>query len=271
MTTFAANSAAAAAPWMSRAELAQASGLREDLIARFIPATDTPNGPMYPAQQMALAVYVKELTDHNLPPAAIDEKVREFTTRPPAPAPFASAVPPTNRRGVWAAVGGAAAGALILGGVLGGIIGSSTSGRNAPSTPATVTVQAAAPEFDPTIPASPDPVCAEWGPISNSYGAKLAEWSKTDSTIPSSSWSPEQKALNLGIVPVLQAQADDLNRLADKAQDPFLARLMREQALYEKEFASRIPNYEPSDQALWRATADFAGAVRATCLTVKPR
>jgi hypothetical protein len=41
--------------------------------------------------------------------------------------------------------------------------------------------------------------------------------------------------------------------------------------LYEKEFASRISNYEPSDQALWRAVADYAGAVRATCLTVQPR
>ena len=72
---------------MTRAELAQASGLREDLVARFIPGADTPTGPMYAAQQLALAVYVKELTDHNLPPAAVDDKVREFLTRPATPAP----------------------------------------------------------------------------------------------------------------------------------------------------------------------------------------
>ena len=44
---------------LTRTELAQASGLREDLVARFIPGADTPTGPMYAAQQLALAVYVK--------------------------------------------------------------------------------------------------------------------------------------------------------------------------------------------------------------------
>ncbi len=264
---------AAASAWMTRAELAQASGLREDLVARFIPGADTPTGPMYAAQQLALAVYVKELTDHNLPPAAVDDKVREFLTRPatPAPAPIIPK-PAARRRGPSAAMGGTAAAALLLGVIIGSIMGSSNNSDSTTNSAApTITVEAAAPQVNPTIPAVPDPVCAEWGPISNSYGAKLAEWSKSDSTIAATSWSLEQKALNLGIVPVLQAQADDLNRLADRAQDPFLARLMREQALYEKEFASRIPNYEPSDQALWRAVADYAGAVRATCLTVAPR
>ena len=51
-------------------ELAQASGLREDLIARFIPAAMT--GPMYAASQLAEAVYIKELTDQNLHPAAVE-------------------------------------------------------------------------------------------------------------------------------------------------------------------------------------------------------
>lgn len=88
MTIIAGGNAVGAAPWMSRAELAQASGLREDLLARFIPAAETPNGPMYPAHQMALAVYVKELTDHNLPPAVVEEKIREFTSRPRSPRPL---------------------------------------------------------------------------------------------------------------------------------------------------------------------------------------
>ncbi len=93
MTTFAANNAAAAAPWMSRVELAQASGLREDLVARFIPATDTPNGPMYPAQQMALAVYVKELTDHNLPGMSGTELARALEElRPDLPVVVTSGV-----------------------------------------------------------------------------------------------------------------------------------------------------------------------------------
>lgn len=275
MTTFAANSAAAAAPWMSRAELAQASGLREDLVARFIPATDTPNGPMYPAQQMALAVYVKELTDHNLPAALVDEKVREFTARPPARAPlYAPPAHATSRRGLWTAVGGAATAALILGGILGGLIGSSNSGSsNASGAPATVTVEAAAPQLNPAIPASPDPVCAEWAPIADSYAAKLKEWGSRggDPNLPASTWTPEQRALNMASIPIMRDQVEDLKRLAAKAKDPFLASLLRAQAMYEDAFIPRLPNYQPSDRPLWQAAYDFSGAVRAACTTVQPR
>ena len=265
----------AASSWLSRAELAQASGLREDLVARFIPGADTPTGPMYAAQQLALAVYVKELTDHLLPPAAIEDKVREFLTRPAVsvPPPIIPK-PAARRRGLWAAIGGTAAAALLLGGVIGSIIGAGRT-DSSPATAAapTVTVEAPAPQFNPTIPVTPDPVCAEWGPMADSYNAKLKEWSMKsgDPNMPSSSWTDEQRSLNLGTIPVFQDQIVDLSRLADQAQDPFLAGLLRAQAMYVDAAVARLPNYQPSDQPLWRAAYDFSGAVRAACITVQPR
>lgn len=171
-----------------------------------------------------------------------------------------------------ATLGGVAAAALVVGGVVGGIIGSSNNkDSNTSAAAPTVTVEAAAPQINPTIPATPDPVCAEWGPISNAYGAKQDKWAQTDAKMPASAWGPEQRALNMDMIPIIRSQAADMKRLADKAQDPFLARLMREQAMYEDEFASRLPNYVPSDQALWQAAIDYGAAVRATCLTVKPQ
>jgi len=266
----------AASSWLSRAELAQASGLREDLITRFIPAADTPTGPMYAAQQMALAVYVKELTDHNLPPAAVEDKVREFLTRPATPIPPPAPIipkPAARRRGPSAAIGGTAAAALLLGGVIGGIIGSSNKDSVPAAAAPMVTVEAPAPQFNPTIPVTPDPVCAEWAPIADSYAAKQKDWGSRggDPTLPASTWTPDQVALNLGILPVLRDQVADLNRLADKAQDPFLAGLLRAQAMYEEAFIPRLPNYQPSDRPLWQAFRDFSGAVRAACITVQPR
>lgn len=271
MTTIAPNTAASA--WMSRSDLAQASGLREDLVARFIPGTDTPAGTVYPAHQVALAVYVKELTDHNLPPAAVEEKVREFTARPPAPpAPFAPvANAPAGRRRLWTAVGGAATAALIVGGIIGGLIGASGNDRSPAASAPTVTVEAPAPEFKPTIPVAPDPVCAEWGPIADSYAAKLKEWSAKSVDQPASTWNAEQRELNKAFISTVRDQVSDLNRLADKAQDPFLAGLLRAQAMYAEAYILRLPNYEPSDRPLWQAAYDFSGAVRAACTTVQPR
>ena len=264
---------ATAPAWVSRSDLAQASGLREDLVARFIPGTETPAGTVYPAHQVALAAYVKELTDHNLPPAAVEEKVREFTSRPPAPPTQFTTVAnaPAGRRRLWTAVGGAATAALIVGGILGGVIGASGHDRSPAASAPTVTVEAPAPEFKPTIPAAPDPVCAEWGPIADSYAAKLKEWSAKSVDQPASTWNAEQRELNKTFVSTVQDQIADLRRLADKAKDPFLAGLLRAQAMYAEAYIVRLPNYELSDRPLWQAAFDFSGAVRAACTTVQPR
>jgi hypothetical protein len=260
---------AAAPALLTPTELAQASGLREDLIARFIPAASTPTGPMYAASQLAEAVYIKELTDQNLHPAAVEDQVHEFRRRQraaPTPAPI---IPKAGRRGL-AAIGGTAAAALLLGGVIGSIIGSSNKDSVPAAAAPTVTVAAAAP-LDRAIPNTPDPVCAEWAPLANLYSAKLAEWAKTDSNIPATAWTPEQLAVNLAAIPVLRSNAADMNRLAAKASDPFLASLMHAQATYSEAFISRIPTYQPSDLQLWQASVDMSGAVQAACVTIQPR
>jgi hypothetical protein len=258
--------------WMTRTELAQASGLREDLIARFIPAADTPTGPMYAASQLAEAVYIKELTDQNLHPAAVENKVYEFRRRQRAiPAPAAIIPKPAaSRRGLWAAIGGTAAAALLLGGVIGGLIGSSNK-DSVPAAAPMVTVAAAAP-LDRAIPNTPDPVCAEWAPIANAISARLSEFASTDPRIPGSAWTPQRLAETRKLVPVLEANVADMRRLAGNAQDPFLASLMRAQAVHGEAYIARLgPNYQPSDQSLWQASIDYSSAVRAACTTVAPR
>ena len=164
-----------------------------------------------------------------------------------------------------------AAVALALGGTAGALIGSSTdSSGTAASTP-TVTVEAPAPQFTPTIPAAPDPVCAEWGPIADFYSAELQEWSEKSVSQPASTWNAEQWDLNRAFIATVREQISDMNRLAEKARDPFLAALMRAQAMYAEAFILRLPNYQPSDRPLWQASVDMSGAVRAACITVQPR
>ncbi len=77
--------------------------------------------------------------------------------------------------------------------------------------------------------------------------------------------------MNLAAIPVLRSNAADMNRLAAKASDPFLASLMHAQATYSEAFISRIPTYQPSDLQLWQASVDMSGAVQAACVTVQPR
>ena len=151
-----------------------------------------------------------------------------------------------------------AVGALLVGAITGGLIGYATGRSRA---------AAAKRPVNATIAAVPDPVCAEWEAQSHAYEAKTEKWSKSDPSVPESSWTAETRALNMSMIPVLQAEAADMRRLADKAHDPFLASLMRAQATYEEAYAARVPNYQPSDDDLWQAASTFNDAVGAVCQT----
>jgi hypothetical protein len=263
---------------LSSADVAQTSGLRQDLVERFVPATavETPSGRLYPAASVAIAVMVKGLTDAGAPAPVIDARVRDAMVNQPSAAPpppeIQTPAPTVSRRTLRTAVGATAAAALVLGGLVGGLLVARGS-NGAASTAAPATVAAPAPELNPKPPAAPDPICAEWAPIADAAHAAGAEWGSKggDPLLPATSWTPEQRNLNAGMVSVLKRQADDLRRLAGAAEDPFLAALLRAQANYQDQFASRLLNYVPSDQALWRAASDYAAAVRSTCKTVAPR
>ncbi|MEN4476595.1 hypothetical protein [Mycolicibacterium cosmeticum] len=272
MTTYAPQTAPGR--WISSAELARESGLREDLVQRFMPADTTGPVPMYNAGAVPLAKYVKRLTDMGTPSSAIDAAVRELHNNSGAMMQISLAAPvaPSRRGRLLAISGAAAAAALIVGGVIGGLVGSGTRDVAAPGgPPAAVTVTAEAPSAAASVPVSPDPVCAEWNPIATDYATKQAAWAKTDPNVPASDWTPEDRALNLGIVPVLRAQVADMRRLAGKAEDPILKGLMLQQAAYEEVYAERLPNYQPSDQKLWQATVHFSSAVNSMCTAVAPR
>lgn len=258
---------------LSSADLAQASGLRQDLVERFVPGTDTPSGRVYPADRIAVAVMVKELTDASAPAQLIDTRVREFFTHTPPPVRrTGSATPGVTRRALWMAVGATAAASMIVGGLAGGLLRSQDN-SGAASTMTTVTAAAPAPELNPTVPAAPDPVCAEWAPIADAVHASTTEWGSKggDPALPASSWTPEQRALNADTLPILQRYTADLRRLADKASDPFLVALLRAQANYQQKFTERLMDYNPSDLALWRSALDYSAAVRSTCKTIAPR
>ena len=164
-----------------------------------------------------------------------------------------------------------AAVALALGGTVGALIGSSTDSSGIAASTPTVTVEAPAPQFTPTIPVAPDPVCAEWAPIADANAANQQEWATKSINQPASTWNAEQWDLNRAFIKVARENIPDMIRLAEKARDPFLAALMRAQAMYAEAFILRLPNYQPSDRPLWQASVDMSGAVRAACITVQPR
>lgn len=267
----------AANRWLSASEMAEESGLRIDLVERFLPAEEPAPRPRYGGELVGVAQFVKELADIGTPAAAIDVAVTEIRSR--RDAAFGVVVGHERRRAASGAgrakakraVGAAAAIGLIAGGLAGGLIGHFAAGPPAEAAapaPATVTETAPAPPAvaaEPVVPLRKDPVCEEWNQLTDSYAGKQKDWARMDPQVSSVQWPAEQRALALAVIPVLKAQAADARRLAGLTRDEFLAGLLRAQSAYELEYANRLPTYRVSDNAYWKAVKALEEVIRQSC------
>lgn len=275
MTTYAPQ--AAPGHWLSAAELAQESGLRADLIVRFLPANESGLTPLYSAEQIPLAQFVKKLTDAGTPAAAIDVAVRDLVdpagaqTRAVRSGPARRGLPGGRVATALIALGVGAlglTGGLLLGG-LGTDKGTSTSARSAPIT---VTAEAPPPAAA-TIPEVRDPACSDWAALNNRYLAngKRVEWMATDPNVPATEWSSQQRALTDAVIPTMKEEAAEVASLAERASAPALRMILQLRAEYEGKFAERLPGYVVSDHALWEAVSEFGNAANSFCTALAPR
>lgn len=274
MTTFAPQ--AAPGRWMSAAELAQESGLRQDLVTRFVPANDRGPMPLYSADQIPLAQFIKKLTDISAPPGAIDVAVRDLMD--PAGAQDrssrAGSRPGIVSRMSAPMLGIVAASLTILSLAGGWALGSAGVGSKTESVrSAPVTVTADAPPVDAPIPAVPDRACADWASINNGFlkNTKRMDWMATDPNIPAAEWSSQQRALTVAVIPTMTDEAAQVAALAERAAAPELRMILQLRAAYEVKFTERLPNYVVSDHALWEAVSDFGNAATSFCTAMAPR
>ncbi|WP_157561089.1 hypothetical protein [Mycobacterium sp. E802] len=275
--------------WLTAAEIAQASQLREDLVARFLPTMQPPEN-LYSRDLVSVARFVKALTDLGTPTAAVEVAVAELRARPDAAFHVAlgsgsrwpsGACLATGRSRTWKAVGAATAAVLIVGGVLAVTLPNNEEGQaaSAPtSPPSTKTIpaepvssaasdQAGARPAQAFAAAKPDPICVQWQRASAGFDGRQRAWAKTDHGVPAARWTPKQRSITMAVVPVMREEAAELRRLSDKATDPLLVNLLRAQSKYVDNYAAKLSTFQPADQAHWTAATAMDGAVKAVCAT----
>lgn len=277
--------------WLTAAEVARASQLREDLVERFLPAGQ-PQGALYGRDLVSVARFVKVLTDLGTPTAAVEVAVAELRARPDAAFSVAlrggggagrwSLSPKLtgNRTRVWKTVGATTAAALLVGGVV-AVTMSRHEDQQATTGPApsgvkpvpaevvasTVTEEPGGRAAQAFAAPKPDPVCSQWQRAGAGYDGKQQAWVKTDHRVPASRWSPKQRSVTLAVIPVMRQEAAELRALADKATDPLLIGLLRAQSRYVDNYATKLPKFEPADHANWTAAGAMDAAVKAACST----
>jgi hypothetical protein len=112
---------------------------------------------------------------------------------------------------------------------------------------------------------APDSACSNWTPLVEKFDADTAEWRKTDPEVPATQWSPQERAINDRVAPIMAAQADALEGLARRSDNATLQDFGVFAAVYLRGFVKALPNYTTADFYLSQAASYLAASVNAAC------
>jgi hypothetical protein len=110
-----------------------------------------------------------------------------------------------------------------------------------------------------------NPACNDWSAAWTQFEKDTVDWLATDPDVPASQWTPEQRAVNDAVAPVMQTFADRLQALGDRSGDPIFQDFAVLSAQYRRAYVQALPTYVPSDSYLASAALKLGGVVEAAC------
>lgn len=150
-------------------------------------------------------------------------------------------------------------------------ISSGSAAARAPMAPAGNAPNSTSPVGDIANPQplfkTPDTICSELTPTLNQLllSPEFKAWTNTDPKIAVSNWSPEQRALNDAVAPVMASTADALEKLAHTSSNPIVQDLIALAVVYRRTYVQALPTYQPSDSNIYLAGQISPGVVVAAC------
>jgi len=124
---------------------------------------------------------------------------------------------------------------------------------------------------DPSDPqlflAKRDPVCADWTSALAPFAAATRAWGDIDPALSASQWTPEQKAINDAVGPVMTARADELEQFARRSDNPVLQDFAVLSAQYFRAFVVALPTYTGNDSFVVNTAIYLPLFVDAACQT----
>lgn len=113
-----------------------------------------------------------------------------------------------------------------------------------------------------------DPVCGDWAAVESQFQNDTRDWLASDPAIPASQWTPQQRAINDAVAPVMRKFADELEAFGIRSNNPTLRDFAVLSAQYRRAYVESLPSYTPSDEYLATSAVMSSGVVQAACLTV---
>jgi hypothetical protein len=108
-------------------------------------------------------------------------------------------------------------------------------------------------------------VCSEWASSISKYDTDTAAWVAIDPKIPATQWTPDQKAINDAVAPVMTSNANDLERMGRKSGNPILEDIAVLAAQYQRAIVTALPTYTSSDGFLSQSATFMVKTVNLAC------
>ncbi|AIU09666.1 hypothetical protein LI99_22755 [Mycolicibacterium smegmatis] len=118
-----------------------------------------------------------------------------------------------------------------------------------------------------------DPTCDAWNTVLDEYSGvtKSIRWDDRDDSVPEGSWTPEQRAMYEAVGKAMTQAADQAVTLMGQTPHRDMRVLYEQFVATSREFVSRIPTYQPTDDELSAASNAAGAAIANICAAINRR
>jgi hypothetical protein len=137
-----------------------------------------------------------------------------------------------------------------------------------PSAPSTITSRPSNPSDPQRLIEAPDSTCAAWIQRSKAFTAATSEWEKLDASIPASQWTPERRAIEQAVQPLLINYASEMEAAGRQSGNPVLEDFSTASALYLRAYLTVGDSYTSADGWLSDVAFRISNLVEGACRAV---
>ncbi|QZH66303.1 hypothetical protein [Mycolicibacterium farcinogenes] len=111
----------------------------------------------------------------------------------------------------------------------------------------------------------PNSTCADWTAMAERFDKDTKAWRAIDTNISAGEWTPEQKAVIDAAIPVMETNADDMERLGRGSGNAVWEDLAVFAAQYRRAYIQAVPTYTPKYSHLTVGATHVSTAIYWAC------
>lgn len=113
-----------------------------------------------------------------------------------------------------------------------------------------------------------NPVCDDYDTAWAQFSGDSAAWLSIPSDIPASDWTPEQRAVNEAVAPVMLRFSNQVQSVGESSGNAVLRDFAQLAAQYRRAYVEALPTYVPADNFLATVALRAGGVIYAACKAV---